>query len=385
MKKNIMLFIGYLTNGGAERSIINLANELMKYHNVILVCADKVDIDYDCNVKIIEVLDLRSKKHRRRGLKKVKEIKKKYNIDISISYTTLFNYFNVKTRYKEKVYISIRNHLSAKKEDFRFRLYHKISTLLCDKVICCSKSVYYDQLKHNPYQKNKFIVIENFCDEELIKKNMKEKIDSEDKEYLSDNLIIDMARLVEHKGHRNIIKAMSIVVKEKKDAKLLIFGRGPLYTKLKDLIKDYKLEKNVYLMSFYKNPFKFLKQAKMFILASDYEGFPNVLIEAMTCKLPIISTNSKGGSVEIIEGDYKEEIINNKKECKYGILIPSFKEEHNNKEITNNEKILASTILDLLNNKDKQKLYSKKSIERVKDFNKKIIIKKWLEIIKNVD
>ena len=176
MKKNIMLLISNLNNGGAERSIVNLANELMKYHNVILVCADKSIIDYDCNVKVIEISDFRSKRNKLKELRKLKRIKKDNKIDITISYTTLYNFYNVITKYKDKTFISVRNHLSSKKEKFKLFVYHKICLKLCDKVICCSKSVLDDQINKYHSSKKKSIVIENFCNEELIKNCLKEKI-----------------------------------------------------------------------------------------------------------------------------------------------------------------------------------------------------------------
>ena len=141
MKKNVMLLIGYLTNGGAERSIINVANELLKTHNVILVVADAKKIDYPCHVKIIELKSLR-KKDKLKAIYELKKLKKNYKIDVSISYTTVYNFYNVASRYKDKTIISVRNHLSTKKESKRDNLFHKISLKLASKVVCCSESVY---------------------------------------------------------------------------------------------------------------------------------------------------------------------------------------------------------------------------------------------------
>ncbi len=384
MKKNIMLLIGNLNNGGAERSIINLANELMKYHNVILVCADKCSFDYDCNVKTIEILEFNSKHKRLKAIKKLKKIKKENNIDVTISYTTLYNYYNILSKCKDKVFISVRNHLSAKKEKFILYIYHKISLLFCDKVICCSKSVYDDQIKKYHSKKKKTVVIENFCDDALINKCIKEKIEENEKKYISNNMIIDMARLVEHKGHEHIIKSMSIVVKEKSDAKLLIFGRGNQKDYLNDLIDKYNLKNNVFLMSYYKNPFKFFKYAKCMVLASDYEGFPNVLIEAINCDLPIISTSSYGGSIEIIDDENINTFVDDIEEKKYGILVPSFINEHNKDYITLKEQLLAKAILMILNDNNKRNYYIKQSSIRKKDYSKNVIIKKWLNLINEV-
>lgn len=381
MKKNVMLLIGYLTNGGAERSIINVANELLKTHNVILVVADAKKIDYPCHVKIIELKSLR-KKDKLKAIYELKKLKKNYKIDVSISYTTVYNFYNVASRYKDKTIISVRNHLSTKKESKRDNLFHKISLKLASKVVCCSESVYYDQLHNFHANPKKLLVIQNFCNLAGIISDMSCEIKNEDMNLVNDYLIVVMSRLVPHKGHKHIMKAMSLVVKEIPDAHLLIFSRGPLRAKLEEFSKELHLENNVFFMDFHPNPYQFLKFAKAFVLASDYEGFPNVLIEAMACGTPIIATDSPGGSREIVSDTVsKDEFVQEVTEMEYGILIPCFIDEHDCNVITEKEKMLASALIMLLKDEKKYQHYYKKSLERIDAFSRDKILKKWLDVI----
>ncbi len=376
MKKNIMLLIGQLTNGGAEHSIINLANELSKKHNVILVTANAKKTDYECKCKIIEVDELRSNRRRLIGLFKIYKLKKKYNISTSISYTTFYNFVNVITKRKEKVIISIRNHLSAKKESKKFDLMHKYSIRGADLIVCCSKSLKDDQVINYKASIKKVVVINNFCDELYISSTEKRN------DLGTDNIIISMARLVRHKGHEHVIKAMSLVTKKVRNAKLLIFGRGEEELNLKTLIKKYNLEDNVILMGFSLNPYEYLKCAKCFVLASDYEGFPNVLLEAMMCKVPLIATDSPGGAKEMLSDNYKyNDYTDVLLEEKYGILVPSFSLEHDVNDITKREEILASAILKVIKNKDIYSNYSNMSYERSKKYSMSKILKQWTDII----
>ena len=376
-KKNVMLFIGYLTNGGAEHSIVNLANSLAKYYNVIMVVASIKEIDYKCNVKIIEVPELKKGNNRLVGILKVRSIKKKYNIDATISYTTLYNFYNTVSRYNDKTIISIRNHLSTKNESKRDKILHKISIKLANKIVCCSNSVKYDQIKNFKADSNKVFVVENFCDYEGIQKSMNKKIKKEEEKYLSENLIIATARLVKQKNHSHIINAFKEVIKKVPDAKLLIFGRGPLKEELVKQILKLKLESNVYLMDFRADYYNFMKYAKAFVLASDYEGFPNVLIESLACQVPIIATDAPGGSKEILSDNYyQNKGVEKLTKEKYGILIPKFKSEDKQ-----NEKELAKAIMMLLTNKKLYQEYKEKEKDRINDFSKNKIIKKWLDII----
>lgn len=371
MKKNILFLIESLRDGGSERSISSIATELSNKYNTILVVANNKEKDYQFNGKIIEIKDFISNNPIKRliGIKKLKKIKKDNNIDISISYLTSYNLYNVLSKYKDKTFISIRNHLSTKKEGLIAKLGTIYSNKKADKIICCSKSVQTDIINNFYAKKEKTKVIENFT------------YDKESQNIVKDNIIITVGRLTKHKGQEHIIKAMSIVTKKIKDTKLLILGRGNNKKYLENLIKKYNLEKNIELIGYTKEIDKYFNKSKIFVLASDYEGFSNALLEAMSSSLPVIVTASPGGNSEITtDEEYKKEI---KKivHGKYGILIPSFINEHNTNYITNNEKILAKEIINLLNNKKDYNYYKKMSKERTKDFSKNTIIKKWISLI----
>lgn len=371
MKKNILFLIESLRDGGSERSISNVATEIAKKHNVLLVVANGKEKDYDFSGEIIEIKEFISKNPFKRlfGIRKLRKIKKKYNIDISISYLTAYNLYNVLSRYKDKVFISIRNHLSTKKEGIIARYGTICSNKMADKIICCSKSVEIDQIDNFKANNNKTIVIENYVNEVHYKKNK------------CKNIIISVGRLTKHKGHEHIIKAMSLVIKKVPDAKLFILGRGSYKDYLEDLVNKLKLSNNIEFIGYTNDIGNYYNKSKLFVLASDYEGFSNSLLEAMSYSLPVIATNSPGGNSEILSEYYYKTEINKSIHSKYGILIPVFINEHNTYKITKNERILAKEIVNLLINKKDYNYYKNKSFERSKFYSKSIIIKKWFNII----
>ena len=154
---------------------------------------------------------------------------------------------------------------------------------------------------YNPLNKN-----------EIIKKSKKKCSIKFNKQKLN---IINVGRYTDQKDQITLLKAINLV-KNKINFKLLIVGRGIKRSSFIDFINTNKLEQNVQLINFTKNPFNLIRSSDLFILSSLYEGLPNVLLEAQVLKKFIISTNCPTGPKEILlngkagdlfkPGDYKE-------------------------------------------------------------------------------
>jgi glycosyltransferase involved in cell wall biosynthesis len=82
---------------------------------------------------------------------------------------------------------------------------------------------------------------------------------------------------------------------------LTLLGEGPLRAALEQLAKHRGVADRVRFVGFQKNPYPFFVQADAFVLSSRYEGFPNVVLEALACGTPVIATPAPGGVAEIAE------------------------------------------------------------------------------------
>ena len=177
--------------------------------------------------------------------------------------------------------------------------------------------------------------------------------------------IITLGRLDIGKNHEMLIRAIHQL--QNPILRLYIFGVGDLDEHFEKLIEELGLKEQVFLMGFSPNPYQYLKSADLFIFGSNHEGFPNVLLEAMACNLPILSTNCQSGPSEIMElKTVKEDIMI----TDYGILVP-----------IKNTDLMAKGISYFVENSNYAETCKTNSKSRIKDFEKDTILKKYIDLI----
>ena len=115
-------------------------------------------------------------------------------------------------------------------------------------------------------------------------------------------IILGMGELSERKDFATLIKAFAIVRKVR-PCRLVILGKGRMYSSLVNLSRRLGIEKDVFFPGFVSNPYAYLSRAAVFVLASRYEGgMPVSLIEALSLGVPCVSTDYPGGCKEILQG-----------------------------------------------------------------------------------
>jgi len=343
--------------GGTGTFCRNLASGLKKnygakYH-ISLICFDNQDFtkeDYSL-FDYVRIIGKRGNKDIRRFYEfpyfyyKVGKEIKELNPEIVFSIGTYMNVLmslllsrETKIILSEHDVPSIRTKFSRYGKIINYFIMRNYYDKLC---IGISKGVI-DDLANN-YKLKRLKLIYYGIDIKLIQKlSLSENIsDIPDFPY-----IISVGRLNVQKDFKTLIYAYNYAINKGLDIDLVIVGEGEEEARLRELIKNLNLEKRIHLLGYKKNPYPYIRNAKLFVLSSIWEGFGYVLLEAMALGVPVISTDCKSGPAEIL--NYGE----------YGKLVS-----------VGNFEELGEAIYSTYYNKERLKEFSLKSVERSKFFS----------------
>lgn len=112
-------------------------------------------------------------------------------------------------------------------------------------------------------------------------------------------VILGAGKLKKQKSFETLVRAFALV-RERRPARLVILGKGHLRRRLMATAQRLGVAEDLYLPGFKRNPYPYMSRASVFALSSRYEGFGNVLVEAMACGCPVVSTDCQSGPAEIL-------------------------------------------------------------------------------------
>lgn len=385
VKKNVMLMVPLLDQGGLERICAMTAKLLTPHCNLTLVVFSTKGMIYD--VSGVDVIDLNlgsvpgkigKAVNLLRRIRAIKKMKRERGIEITYSFGPSANLANVYARVKDKIWVGIRGYGALDDKKSMQRLCKR-----ADKVICCSKVMAEDVKKY--YGAKDVTCLYNPCDVEMIKKLSEEAVEPDMEKFFADDapVVASMGREHDVKGFWHLIKAFALAKKKIPALKLMIIGEGT-FKEYRKLAGDLGVEQDVLFTGVQKNPFKYLKRASLYVMTSISEGFPNALIEAMAVGLPALSVNCKTGPAEIFLEDFRRgKDAHRVIEGDYGILLPVLNPQKNLVVscMENEEEIMAEEIKKVVFGGDDIELMKKKSKLRADMFSIDIYEKEICDMI----
>lgn len=310
----VALLINSLGSGGAERTVVTLIRWLIRQRvSVQLICLERgmfYSIPDSCPVTVLS----RAKGGEGSLIKllmlplhavRLKRLVRKQGITVVQSHLYRANYVNALARllgsrhraqivnggqaslYKEKG-VSGRVNLSL------IRRLYPVAEMIVAKSIGMRRD-----LESILDRTAKTTVIHNPYDIERIQRLAEEEVAQS--WFTSDRrVIVSVGRLIALKRQRDIIEAFGALAPVDPKLHLLFLGDGPERVDLERLASQNGTEEHIHFLGNVTNPFKYLSRAVCLVSASAGEGFPNVLVEAMICGCPVVSSDCAGGPREIL-------------------------------------------------------------------------------------
>lgn len=369
---------GINNSGGTDRAASMLANSLYSLgHKVVLASlgsCDKPFFPINKNIKIISLVDSKSSKLGKISsytmlktnnlfLKTIKEIVQTPQIILQIR--RLLHFYDIDTiissdvgcvRYTIPAAVGLQvksicwEHFGFNIEQglIRFKL-RQFAARYCDAVVTLTrkdKEYWLSNTKH----KSQIYSIANACPFSI-----RETI--EDK---NEKIVLAVGNLTPIKGFDMLLEAWVKVANAMPDWKLKIVGEGEERSRLTDFINQNNISYNVELVGATHNISEYYREAEIFCLSSRFEGFGMVLIEALSFGLPIVSFNCEVGPSEVLENSG-------------ATLVPE-------QDID----LLAISLIELMQNKEKRNKMSWQSIEKAKDYQLENVMSKWVDLLENI-
>ena len=353
--QKIVFGITGLTLGGAERVLVDIANELSeKFDITIFTLYGKGEFEKELrpNVNLVNMInksykELTKKEKIRISLnilfnKKYiynKYIKNKFDTEIAFLEGPITRVFSVENKSIKKIAWVHNDIGQVFGKNFKAKI-KKILDKNCyseyNEVVFVSNDNKKQFEKIYKLNNNKIVIPNYISSKRVIKKSMEQ---FEDVFETKTTNFLTVARLVNQKAIDRLIKIHSKLIKDGFNHKFYIIGDGPEANNLKNLIKEYNVENTFILLGKKNNPYPYIRKCDIFALLSYYEGLPMTILEAKVLEKPILITNT--ASREAVEKYEKSYITDNTDEGVYeGIkksleMLPKWKKMQERKYIEN--------------------------------------------------
>ena len=302
-QKKIIIFIPSIEGGGVEKNLFLISNFLStKVKKIKIVTSSnntqkinkKIDIT---SIKLLNSIAIsRFLKVILSSIYLIIELIRNKNVVVLSFQANLFSILITKI-FRKKIIIRLNSSPSGWLNNYFKKIIFQTVYSLADLVLVNSLEFKKELLSK--------INVKSFCiynplNKNDILKNSKKKIRDNPFKKKDTLKIINIGRLVDQKNQITLLRSINHL-KNFIKIEALIIGQGKNESHLKSYIKENNLDKFVKILNFKKNPYPYIKLCDVFILTSVYEGLPNVLLEAITLKKSIISSNCKTGPKEILK------------------------------------------------------------------------------------
>lgn len=381
--KIAFFYSSFFRHGGIQRVVANIVNEFSKYHEVELICNEKINIENNpYNIKLekvkvtyLRVIESRKIKNLRLAfIVRLNKIFKRLNLEYLQKYTS-------KYYYRKKSKMILKNYINSGSYDVVIGCSISFNMLLgsIKEQINC-KSIGWENNSFESYFENK----NPFSSQKIMCKSLLNKLDkfivltendhkaykqylnldsmiinnplsftSDIKSQYNNKTILSVGRLEHNKGFDLLLNIFEKFSLHNREWNLKIIGEGPIYSELNTKIKSKNLNDKVFIEPYTNNIKEEYLNSDIYISTARYESFGLTVLEAMECGLPIVTFNTVGPT-ELVK----------RNEC--GIVIRNYDTDEYCYELNK-----------LANDIELIKLFGYKGITAAKQYEIKNILQLW--------
>jgi glycosyltransferase involved in cell wall biosynthesis len=396
----VFLLVPHLSDGGGEKIVSDLSCNLVVDDLVLVVFENKFSYPYKGRIRSLDApIDRRSLFSRIMGFcrraARFRRLLKQERPDVVLSFMGEANLLNALL--SRNPIVSVHNlstlaeldRATATGSTVKVRkliektIHASLVRILFRRatVVAVANAVKTELIKRFRIPDQRVVVIANAVNVSEIQVRSQEELAWPWKENIP--VVITVGRLTAAKGQWHLIRAFSESLK-RQPSQLVILGTGELEHYLVGLTRELGIEQSVFFAGWQPNPYKYMSRANLFVLSSISEGFGLVLLEAMACGLPVVSTDCSGEPREIIApGFNRHGSVTEPRFAEYGVLIPPFDDKMRkaNDAPTAGELQLADTIVKMLGDQGLLENYRNAGLRRVQDYDHATFVEKYQRII----
>ena len=315
-RPDVAIYLRLLYGGGAERVMVNLMQSFVEQGLKVDLVMNKADGPYLSQVPPeVRIVDLKAPRMLA-GLPKLAGYLRRekpmallsglhYNNEIAL-WAKALALSSTKVIVSEHNTLSI--HAQRRSTDRWSPLLAKLFYPWADGIVAVSQGVAQDLAEVTGLPAERIKVIYNPIITPEMLANSQEPLERPWFEAGEPPVILGVGRLEPQKDFPTLLRAFA-KVRQVQPARLMILGSGREREKLNSLVEELGLKEDVAIVGFVKNPYPYIRRSAVYVLSSAWEGFGNVVVEALAQGTPVVSTDCPNGPAEILDGGKYGELV----------------------------------------------------------------------------
>lgn len=395
--------------GGAQRAFHDHSVELANYYDVTEAVFDFDNENLYPSGNPLESLrvvggggPVRKATNFFRRVSQLRELKQRLGTDICISHLEGADYVNLLSKGREKVILLIQGskthdrNISGPTGWLRKRVLMPLLYQRADRIVTVSRDIIPEMVQDYGVDPRKLSAINNSFEVASVWERAQEPLPPTMQDvYSAAPVLVTSGRLAIQKNQRPLLDIFA-ALRRRQPAKLVFVGDGELRDDLVQHARRLGLrvheawggepvttDFDVYFVGLQLNPFQYIRPATIFVFPSAWEGFPLALGEAMTCGVPVVSTDCPTGPREMLapESATPAAPIRTAEWAEYGLLLPMLTEAAT---LAADEQAWEEALAALLRDAAKRKRLGEAARRRANDFTHANTFQRWRKLIDEV-